>query len=170
MKHHQLSFLTESLLMGVTLLEISFKYLLFLQWRTKGLTEFIYFQNYYHLQTKFEMTRSVNKTKQYTVLLEETLFWCYLTLLGSVHVKWSGRIQVIKENMDTVIRWTWISEQQKADNLIDGCIMALKNNSGKYAFVSCYFILHYRHHIVCFFFTHNTLQSPLRKWCNQTAK
>lgn len=73
MKHHQLSFLNESLLMGVTLLEISFKYLLFLQWRTKGLTEFIYFENYYHLQTKFEMTRSVNKTKQYTVLLEETL-------------------------------------------------------------------------------------------------
>lgn len=36
------------------------------------------------------MTRSVNKTKQYTVLLEETLFGCYLTLLGSAHVKWGG--------------------------------------------------------------------------------
>lgn len=36
------------------------------------------------------MTRSVNKIKQYTVLLEETLSGCYLTLLESVHVKWCG--------------------------------------------------------------------------------
>lgn len=38
------------------------------------------------------MTISVNETKQYTVLLEEILFGCYLTLLGSVHVvsKWGG--------------------------------------------------------------------------------
>lgn len=54
------------------------------------------FLNYYHLRTRFEITRSFDKTKQYTVLLEETLFGCYLTLLGSVHVKWSGLNQVLK--------------------------------------------------------------------------
>lgn len=42
------------------------------------------------------MTRSVNKTKQYTVLLEESTLGCYLTLLGSVHGKWGGLNQVIK--------------------------------------------------------------------------
>lgn len=52
------------------------------------------------------MTRSVNETKQYTVLSEETLFGCYSTLLGNVHVKWSGLKQVIKQFMDTVVRWT----------------------------------------------------------------
>lgn len=49
---------------------------------------------------------------------------------------------------------------RKADNFIDGCIMALKTNSCKYAFISCYFILHYRHHIV-FFSPHTTHYSHL---------
>lgn len=48
---------------------------------------------------------------------------------------------------------------RKADNLKDGCIMVLKTNSRKYAFISCYFILHYRHHIV--FFLHTTHYSHL---------
>lgn len=82
------------------------------------------------------MTRSVNKTKQYTVLLEETLSGCYLTLLGSAHIRWgglkpSGNINHgHNHSMDMSVR------TRKADNLIDGCIMALKTNSCKYAFIS----------------------------------
>lgn len=63
------------------------------------------------------MTRSFNKTKQYTVLLEETLPGCYLTLLGSVPVTWSGLNQVIKQFMDTVIQWTRVCEQERLTTL-----------------------------------------------------
>lgn len=100
------------------------------------------------------MTRSVNKTKQYTVLLEETLF--DVTWKCACKVGWS------KPSDNIIHGHSHSMDMSKADNSIDGCIMALKNNSGKYAFVSCYFILHYRYHIF-FFSTHNTLQSPLRK-------
>lgn len=57
------------------------------------------------------------------------------------------------EHSHSMNKWTI-----KADKWIDGCIMALKNNSVKYPFVSCYFILHYRHHIV---FAHTTRYSHL---------
>lgn len=107
----------------------------------------------YRLNLK--MTRSVNKTKQYTVLLEETLFECYLTFTWkcACKVEWS------KPSDNIIHGHSHSMDMSKADNSIDGCIMALKNNSGKYAFVSCYFILHYRHHIV--FFSHTTHYSHL---------